>query len=137
MAHLNEKPIVLIGMMGAGKSALGRPLAAKLSRPFIDLDSEIEKQTGKTIAALFAEKGEAAFRAMEENMLLSLLEQGQSVLATGGGAILSAVSRAALKEKAITIWLKADADTLFARIGKDSADPCYKKKTRRPCWKAF
>lgn len=128
MAHLNEKPIVLIGMMGAGKSALGKPLATKLSWPFIDLDNEIEKQTGKTIAALFADAGEAAFRSIEEKALLTALAKGRMVLATGGGAILSAASRAALKEKAITIWLKADADTLFARIGKDAGRPLLQKE---------
>jgi shikimate kinase len=105
-------------MMGVGKSSIGRRLGARLGVPFIDADSEIEKAAGTTIADIFARHGEAAFRSGEARVIARLLESGPQVLATGGGAIMNADTRAAIKAKGISIWLSADFDVLMRRIGK-------------------
>lgn len=120
-------PIVLVGMMGAGKSSFGRVLAQRLGRRFLDLDTEIEARSGKSIAALFSEEGEAAFRTIEEKTLAELLLIPDIILATGGGAVLSTQSRAHIREKAFSIWLMAEPSALFARIGKDEARPLLQK----------
>src|SRR3990172_6033173 len=105
---LGEKSIVMIGLMGCGKSAVGRRLAAKLGLPFIDADEEIEKAAGKSIEDIFAEHGEAYFREGERKVLARLLRSGPQVLATGGGAFMNAETRAAIAHTGISVWLKAD-----------------------------
>src|SRR5581483_10132189 len=89
-AALGRRSIVLVGMMGAGKSSVGRRLAARLGIPFVDADAEIESAAGRTIAEIFAEHGESYFRAGEARVIARLLEQGPQVLATGGGAVMDA-----------------------------------------------
>jgi shikimate kinase len=115
---LGSRSIVLIGIMGVGKSSIGRRLAARLGVPFVDADSEIETAAGMTIAEIFARHGEAYFRNGEARVIARLLENGPQVLATGGGAILNPDTRLAIKAKAVSIWLTADFDVLMRRISK-------------------
>ncbi len=116
--RLGPRSIVLVGMMGVGKSSIGRRLAARLGIPFVDADSEIEKAAGMSIADIFARHGEPSFRSGEARVIARLLDSGPQVLATGGGAVLNADTRAAIKTKGISIWLKADFDVLVRRITK-------------------
>jgi shikimate kinase len=116
--RLGVRSIVLVGMMGAGKSSIGRRLAARLNIPFVDADTEIEKQAGMSIADYFALHGEADFRGGEARVIARLLDGGPQVLATGGGAVMNADTRAAIKAKGVSIWLAAEADVLMRRINK-------------------
>jgi shikimate kinase len=118
MSRLGHRSIVLVGMMGVGKSSIGRRLAARLAVPFVDADSEIEKAAGMSIADIFARHGEAYFRSGEARVIARLLESGPQVLASGGGAVMNADTRAAIKAKGISIWLKAEIDVLMRRIAK-------------------
>jgi shikimate kinase len=118
LARLGRRTIVLIGMMGVGKSSIGRRLAARLGVPFVDADSEIEKAAGMSIADIFARHGEAYFRSGEARVIARLLESGPQVLASGGGAVMNPDTRAAIKAKGISIWLKAEIDVLMRRIAK-------------------
>jgi len=120
---LGTHSIVLVGMMGAGKSSVGRRLAARLALPFTDADSEIETAAGMSIPDIFELHGEAAFRSGEARVIGRLLDGGPQVLATGGGAFLSPAIRAAIAAKGISVWLKADFDVLMRRI---------KRRTDRP-----
>ena len=117
------RTVALVGMMGAGKTAIGRKLAERLGAPFVDADEEIEAAAGCTIADIFAEHGEAYFRDGERRVIARLLDQGPSVLATGGGAITHPPTRALLKDGAVTVWLKADFETLWARVSKRGHRP--------------
>jgi len=128
---MTNKPIVLTGLMGSGKSALGAALAQKLGLPFYDADAEIEKAAGKTISQIFAGEGEAAFRALEKQIIKQLVMTGSGVIATGGGAVLDADTRKLLKEQTLTIWLQADVETLATRIGADPNRPLLKDGTPR------
>ena len=118
LARLGRRSIVLVGMMGVGKSSVGRRLAARLGIPFVDADAEIEKAAGMSIADIFARHGEADFRSGEARVIARLLEGGPQVLATGGGAVMNPDTRAAIRAKAISIWLSADFDVLMRRISK-------------------
>jgi shikimate kinase len=127
---LGGRSVALVGMMGAGKSSIGRKLAARLNLPFADADAEIEKAAGMTIPDIFAKHGEPYFRSGETRVIARLLEEGPQVLATGGGAFMNPDTRARMREKAVTLWLKADFDVLFKRIRRrndrpmlDTADP--------------
>jgi shikimate kinase len=120
MAALGERSIVLVGMMGAGKSSIGRRLAQRLGLPFIDADTEIEVAAGMTIPEIFAAYGESYFRSGEQRVIARLLDNGPQVLATGGGAFGSESTRAAIREKAISVWLKADFDVLVRRVRRRS-----------------
>jgi shikimate kinase/3-dehydroquinate synthase len=113
---LPMRSIVLIGLMGAGKSAVGRRLAAQLALPFHDSDAEIEAAAGKTVADIFASEGEAAFRARERAMIAELLAGPPIVLATGGGAFMDPETRAVIGARAISVWLRATLDVLLARV---------------------
>jgi len=118
------KPLVLVGLMGAGKSAVGKRVAAKLEIPFIDADTEIETAAGCTIAEIFESHGEAAFRDGERRVVARLLEsEPVHVLATGGGAFMDPATRALIKEKAISVWLRADLDVLFERVSRRGHRP--------------
>jgi len=110
-----DRSLVLIGLMGAGKSAVGRRLAGLLGCPFKDADAEIEAAAGCSVADFFARFGEAAFREGERKVMIRLLEGPPLVLAAGGGAFMDAETRAAIKSRAISIWLKADLDLLYGR----------------------
>jgi shikimate kinase len=109
---------VLVGMMGVGKSSIGRRLATRLGVPFVDADTEIEKAAGMSIADIFARHGEADFRSGEARVIARLLDGGPQVLATGGGAVMNADTRAAIKAKGVSIWLSAELDVLLRRINK-------------------
>ncbi|MCW5772414.1 MAG: shikimate kinase [Rhodospirillaceae bacterium] len=122
-----DRLIVMIGMMGAGKSAIGRRLAQKLGMPFVDADTEIERAAGCSIEDIFSEHGESAFRDGERRVIARLLEGPPGVLATGGGAFMDPETRARLRERAITIWLKADLDTLVERVARRSNRPLLKQ----------
>jgi shikimate kinase len=114
---LGGRSIVLVGMMGAGKSSIGRRLAQHLGIPFVDADTEIEAaHAGVTIAEIFATYGEPYFRSGEQRVIARLLDSGPQVLATGGGAFMNAETRAAVAQKGISVWLKAEFDVLMKRV---------------------
>lgn len=123
---LGQRSVVLVGLMGCGKSAIGRRLAAKLSLPFIDADEEIERAAGKTIEDIFAEHGEPYFREGERKVLARLLRAGPQVLATGGGAYMNDESRRAVAEHGVSVWLKAELPLLVRRVGKRGNRPLLK-----------
>lgn len=110
-----SRSLVLVGLMGAGKSVIGKRLAKRLGVPFHDSDAEIEKAAGRSINELFACFGEAAFRAGETRVIARLLDNGRCVLATGGGAFTSGETRSLIAQKALSIWLRADLDLLVSR----------------------
>ena len=116
VAALGARSVVLVGMMGAGKSSIGRRLATRLSIPFVDADMEIEKAAGMSIPDIFATRGEPDFRAGEARVIARLLESGPQVLATGGGAFMNPEIRTAIGGKGVSVWLKAEADVLMRRI---------------------
>jgi len=118
VTRLGQRSIVLVGMMGVGKSSVGRRLAARLTIPFVDADAEIEKAAGMSISDIFARHGEADFRKGEARVIARLLAHGPQVLATGGGAFMNPATREAIGSKAVSIWLKADLDVLLRRLGK-------------------
>jgi shikimate kinase len=126
IAALGRRSIVLVGMMGAGKSSIGRRLAARLDIPFVDADSEIEQAAGMSIPDIFSVHGEVYFRAGETRVIARLLEGGPQVLATGGGAFMNADTRAAIAEKAISVWLRADFEVLMRRIKRRQDRPLLK-----------
>jgi len=119
---LGRRAIVLVGMMGVGKSSVGRRLAARLSIPFVDADAEIEKAAGMSIPEIFARHGEPYFRGGEARVIARLLESGPQVLATGGGAFVNPDPRALVKDKGVSIWLHADFDVLLPRPSKPRSD---------------
>jgi shikimate kinase len=123
VAALGRRSIVLVGMMGAGKSSVGRRVALRLGIPFVDADTEIEKAAGMAITDIFAIRGEAEFRAGEARVILRLLEGGPQVLATGGGAFINPDTRAAIAAKGISVWLKAEPDVLMKRIKRRQDRP--------------
>ena len=120
---LGPRSIVLIGLMGAGKTAVGRRLANRLELPFIDADTEIEVAAGQSIPEIFAEHGEAYFRQGERKVIARLLESGPQVLATGGGAYMNADTQANIKAHGISIWLKAELRVLLKRVGRRDNRP--------------
>jgi shikimate kinase len=120
---LGRRSLVLVGMMGAGKSSVGRRLAARLGIPFVDADSEIETAHRMSVADIFETYGEAYFRAGETRVLARLLEGGPQVLATGGGAFMNADTRVAIAAKGISVWLKAELDVLMRRIRRRQDRP--------------
>jgi shikimate kinase len=124
---LGRRSVVLVGMMGAGKSSVGRRLAARLGIPFVDADMEIEAAAGMTIPEIFAQHGESYFRAGEARVIARLLDQGPQVMATGGGAVMDASTRALIRTKAVSIWLKADLDVLLKRTKRRNDRPLVDK----------
>ena len=120
---LGRRSIVLVGMMGAGKSSVGRRLAQHIDLPFLDADAEIETAAGMTIPEIFETHGEAYFRAGEARVLARLLDDGPRVLATGGGAWMNADTRARIKATAVSVWLKAEVDVLLRRVRKRGGRP--------------
>jgi shikimate kinase len=122
-AALGRRSIVLVGMMGAGKSSIGRRLATRLGIPFVDADTEIEKAAGMTIPEIFAAHGEPYFRAGEQRVIARLLDSGPQVLATGGGAFMNRDTRASIAAKGISVWLRATLDVLTKRIKRRSDRP--------------
>jgi len=122
-AALGTRTIVFVGLMGAGKTAIGRKVAAALELPFVDSDHEIETVSRMTVPELFTRYGEAEFRALEQRVILRLLAEGPHVLATGGGAYMNAETRMAIRQHGVSIWLRADLDTLMGRVAKRQNRP--------------
>ena len=120
---LRGRSLVLIGLMGAGKTTVGRRLAQRLDLPFADADQEIEKAAGKTIPEIFEDHGEEHFRDGERRVIARLLESGQQVIATGGGAYMNEDTRQNISDNAISIWLRADFDLLMKRVRRRSHRP--------------
>ena len=123
IAALGTRSIVLVGMMGAGKSTIGRRLSARLRLPFLDADIEIETAAGMSIPDIFETRGEADFRDGEARVIARLLDNGPAVLATGGGAFMREETRQRIRDKAISIWLKADADIIMRRVKRRADRP--------------
>jgi len=115
--------IVLVGFMGAGKSTVGRLVARRLTYAFEDMDNRIEARTGRTIAAIFREEGEEAFRALEHEEARALSELPRRVIAAGGGAFARPDTRALLQERAVTVWLRCELETALARVPADGVRP--------------
>ncbi len=124
--QLGRHPIVLVGLMGAGKTSVGRRLAEKLGIPFVDADHEIEEASGKTIAEIFADHGEAYFREGERRVIQRLIGNGAQVLATGGGAYMNDETRARIQERGISVWLRASLPLLMKRVSKRQDRPLLK-----------
>jgi shikimate kinase len=120
-----ERPlrVVLVGFMGAGKSAVGRRLARRLKYRFVDLDARIEKRAGKKIAELFREQGEPAFRALEQDEAAAVTEMEDVVVAAGGGAFTVPATRELLQKRALTVWLQCDLETILTRVRLDGSRP--------------
>lgn len=126
--RLRRKTIALVGLMGAGKSSIGRRLSVVLDLPFRDADSEVEAAAGRTISEIFESFGEDAFRDGERRVIARLMDEGPHVLATGGGAFVNDETRALIKDRAISIWLKADLELLARRIGRKDTRPLVRGK---------
>jgi shikimate kinase len=118
-----RRPIVLIGMMGAGKTSVGRALAGLLSLPFLDSDSEIEAAAGCSVTEIFTRYGEAEFRRVEQQVIARLLDGSICVLSVGGGAFMDAQTRGIIKDKAFSVWLKVDQETLLNRVQRHGLRP--------------
>ena len=121
--RLGQRPIVLVGLMGAGKTSVGRRLAEKLGIPFVDADHEIEAAAGKPIKEIFADHGEAYFREGERRVIQRLIGNGAQVLATGGGAYMNDETRARIQEHGISVWLRASLPLLMKRVAKRQDRP--------------
>ncbi len=126
LSLLGRRPVVLVGMMGAGKTSVGRRLASQLGRAFIDSDFEIEAAAGMKIEDFFATYGEAEFRSGETKVIARLLKQPDVVLATGGGAFINPGTRALIADCAVSVWIKAEFDLLFARVSRKQNRPLLK-----------
>jgi shikimate kinase len=123
VAALGGRSLVLVGMMGAGKSTIGRRLATRLAMRFVDADAEIERAAGMSIPEIFETHGEPHFRDGEARVIARLLSGGPLVLATGGGAVLREETRACIRERAISIWLKAEAEVILRRVRRRTDRP--------------
>jgi len=129
---MNPAPnLVLVGPMGAGKSSLGRRVAAQLGLEFVDADRRLEQQAGATIPMIFEHEGEAGFRAREEKLLAELLAQGGQAIATGGGAVLSATTREGLRNRAFVVHVQVGIEQQLARLERDTARPLLAQGDRR------
>jgi shikimate kinase len=126
-----NRTIVLVGLMGAGKTNIGRRLAARLDLPFFDSDCEIEAAAGETIEEIFRNRGEAVFRDGERRVIARLLDQPTHVLATGGGAFMDPATRAIIVRRGVSVWLRADIEVLLARVSRRSNRPLLKEGNPR------
>ncbi|MCB1510676.1 MAG: shikimate kinase [Hyphomicrobiaceae bacterium] len=122
-AALGGRTIVLVGLMGCGKSSVGRRLAVQLGMTFVDADEEIERAAGHSIPEIFAKYGEEHFRDREAKVIFRILESGPQVLATGGGAFMRADTRDSIRDRGISVWLKADLPVLMQRVSRRSDRP--------------
>jgi shikimate kinase len=123
---LPSRSIVLVGLMGAGKTKIGRRLAARLELPFFDSDEEIESAAGETIEEIFTNRGEAVFRDGERRVIARLLQGPVHVLATGGGAFMDPQTRRIIAQRGVSVWLRAELDVLFARVSRRTNRPLLK-----------
>jgi shikimate kinase len=129
--HSPDRPIVLVGLMGVGKTTIGRRLAQRLGLAFVDADEEIEAAAGMTIGEIFEVFGEAYFRDGERRVIARLIDGNPKVIATGGGAFMNEQTRALILENATAVWLEADLDTLVERVGRRSTRPLLKDRDPR------
>lgn len=125
-AALGRRNLIFVGLMGAGKSVIGRMTATQLGLPFIDTDAEIERVSRMTISELFAAYGEEEFRALETRVIRRLLKSGPRIVSTGGGAFINENTRGAIQKGGISIWLRADLDVLWERVNKRDHRPLLK-----------
>lgn len=125
------RTVVLVGLMGAGKTKIGRRLATRLNLPFFDLDIEIEEAAGETIEEIFRNRGETVFREGERRVIVRLLAQPTHILATGGGAFMDPCTRAAIRRCGVSVWLRADLDVLLARVARRTNRPLLKERDPR------
>jgi shikimate kinase len=130
LMEILDRPIVLVGLMGAGKSTVGRRLASRLGLPFVDSDAEIEEAAGRTAADLFERYGEIDFRDGERRLVARLIDGSLRVIATGGGAFVDPRTRQLLNERAITVWLDAPVDVLAERTGRRDTRPLLRRGNR-------
>jgi shikimate kinase len=126
ISRLGARSIVFVGLMGAGKTAIGRRVASDLDLPFLDSDHEIETASRMTVPELFESYGETEFRSLEQRVITRVLEAGPQVLSTGGGAYMNPLTRDAIKAHGISVWLKADIDILMERVSKKQNRPLLK-----------
>ena len=126
-----DRTIALVGLMGVGKTTVGRRLARLLRVPFVDADAEIEAAAGRSVSDIFAERGEAEFRSGERRVIARLLNGPPVVLATGGGAFLNPETRALIRERALSVWLKADLDVLVKRVNRRDTRPLLRGRDPR------
>jgi shikimate kinase len=131
MRHLIKKPIVLIGMMGSGKSTIGRRLAGKLNLQCYDSDKIIEDREGLSVMDIFEFRGESYFKAREEEVITEILNYGAVVLSTGGESFLNDAVRNKIMNQAISVWLKTDVDTLFNRVSRRNTRPQFQEGDKR------
>ncbi len=127
-----KKTIILIGMMGAGKTSIGRELAKKLDLPFIDSDERIEEKVGCSISWIFDIKGEDGFRKIEKEVIAEIINQNERcVLSIGGGAFINSETRKLIKEKSLSIWLKSSLDLIFERVSRSTTRPLLEKGNKK------
>jgi len=131
LGRLGNRSIVFVGLMGAGKTAIGRKVATTLSLPFVDSDQEIESVSRMTVPELFERYGETEFRALEQRVILRVLENGPQVLSTGGGAFMNAQTREAIASHGVSVWLRAEIDLLMERVSKKQNRPLLKSADPR------
>ena len=136
-AALRSRTIVLVGMMGAGKTSVGKRLAETLDLPFFDADEEIERAAGRTITEIFEQRGEAEFREGERRVIARLLDQLPHVMATGGGAFVSPQTRELVSRKAISVWLKASPEVLARRVARKNTRPLLQGQDPRQVLEAL
>lgn len=125
------RTVAIVGLMGAGKSAIGKRLAQRLGLPFVDADDEIERAAGCTISEMFEKYGEAEFRLGERRVISRLLDEPAHVMSTGGGAYMNPETRALMKAKALTVWLRADLEVLYDRVRRRSHRPLLRQGNPR------
>lgn len=136
-AALDGRNLVFVGLMGAGKSAIGRLVAHELGLSFVDSDHEIERVSRMTITELFAAYGEAEFRALETRVIERLLQTGPRVVSTGGGAFINENTRRRIRESGVSLWLKADLDVLWNRVSRREGRPLLKTPNPRQTLQAL
>ena len=134
---LNGHSIVLVGIMGVGKSTIGKRLSQFLDIPFVDADKEIEKAAGMSVQDIFDQFGEDAFRSGEKKVIRRLLDEGQKILATGGGAFMNEATREEIQQSGVSVWLKADLDVLMKRVQRRADRPLLKTADPEATMKAL
>lgn len=137
LRHLGRRSIVFVGLMGAGKTVIGRKVAATLGLSFIDSDHEIEAVSRMTVPELFERFGEAEFRSLEQRVIARVLENGPQVLSTGGGAYMCPSTREAIRDQGVCVWLKADIDTLMERVSRKKNRPLLNQSDPRAVMQAL
>lgn len=131
LSAIGNRSVVLVGLMGAGKTAIGRKVAGMLQLPFADADAEIELASNMSVPELFEQYGEPEFRALEQRVIARLLQSGPQVLATGGGAYMNDTTRETIRKSGISVWLSADFDLLMERVSRRQNRPLLKNADPR------